>query len=70
MMTRKHFVAMADYIRAHNTRRTAESDDPMNNAFIRGMVSLAIHMGRTCNPRFDVDRFRKACGPLPPLSPR
>ncbi len=69
-MTRKHFVAMADYIREHNATRKDESDDLLNDAFIRGMVSLAVHMGRTNNPRFDVERFCKACGELPPLSPR
>lgn len=66
-MTRKHFVAMADYIRSH---AVTPGKDESNDAFVRGMVSLAIHMGRANNPRFDVDRFRKACGDLPPLSPR
>jgi hypothetical protein len=66
-MTRKHFVAMADYIRAHSVK---PGKDELNDAFIRGMVSLAIYMGRENNPRFDVERFRKACGDLPPLSPR
>ena len=56
-MTKKHFEAMAEYIRSHGIPKDDESA-----AFIRGMASLAIHMGRTFNPRFDVDRFRAACG--------
>lgn len=65
-MTKKHFVAMAEYIRAHNVK---PGKDLHNDSFVCGMVSLAIYMGRESNPRFDVERFKKACGDLPPLSP-
>ena len=56
-MTRKHFEEMAAYIRTHKMCSGAEQ--PLNAAFIRGMISMAIHMGRLY--LFDEERFKKAC---------
>lgn len=65
-MTKKHFVEMARYIRVHQTNNESTNKRTsayrQSQAFIRGMVSMCIHLGRTYNPRFDVARFRKAAG--------
>lgn len=60
-MTKKYLEEMARYIREH--REMAEETDAASLAFIRGMMSLAIHMGRF-NPRFDVERFKADCEPM------
>lgn len=57
-MTKKHFESMALYIRAH----IAMAKDAESRAMVRGMVSLALHMGSAFSPRFDRTRFRAACG--------
>lgn len=58
-MTRKHFEEMAAYIRTHKLCSGAER--PLNASFIRGMISMAVHMGNLFNENFDQERFMKAC---------
>ena len=55
-MTKKDFEAMASFIRAH------DESDTRTRAYVRGMVTLAIFIGRRSNPRFDEKRFLEACG--------
>lgn len=54
-MTRKHFEEMAAYIRTHKLGSGAER--PLNAAFIRGMISMAVHMGRLFNDNLNADLF-------------
>jgi len=58
-MTSKHFEEMAAYIRVHKLGLGAER--PLNAAFIRGMISMAVHMGNLFNKNFDEEVFMKAC---------
>lgn len=57
-MSKKHFIAMAEYIAAH----TVKAGDRESAAFVRGMINLAVYLGRTFGPRFDEARFIAACG--------
>lgn len=72
-MTKKHFESMARYINMHVkmtnldgpgmrlNAAAAKARVEASKAFVRGMYNLAVHMGRSYNPRFDEARFREAC---------
>jgi hypothetical protein len=50
-MSRKHFNAAARFIREHFTGTEHAA-----------AIELLCHLGRTFNPRFDAERFRRAAG--------
>lgn len=53
-MTKKHFQAIAKIL--HDAQRTGDK------ATVENITRALIEMFRAENPRFDVDRFLKACG--------
>ncbi len=54
MLTRKHFIDMAQFIRLAHDNMSAEA--------VKGMIALALWLARN-NPRFDQSRFEAACQP-------
>ncbi len=60
-MTKKHFIRMAEIIRA-----VLDGYGPTANITphtqAECIAAAFIQLAREDNPRFDVDRFRRACG--------
>lgn len=57
MTTRKHFARAAEYIKS-----MTHPDDPNAEALMEGGYRVCVDLFQSDNPRFDVERFRLACG--------
>lgn len=60
-MTKKHFEAIAATIKV-NVESARESGSPQRLASVLELVEELSHTFQQINPRFDKDRFLKACG--------
>jgi len=62
-MTKKHYAIIAEALRISKPRRSQTDDigDAQRRTWDRTIENVAAELRRT-NPRFDAERFRRACG--------